>query len=204
MENLADLEPEYEGKLTGLAYTPVKFQTGNVKSHLDVDHLVEANERNREKADRFVCQICQYIVVDPKECSSCESVFCSDCIGQCVRNCCPKKCQGNDKAKWKQINRHLKNDLNELVFKCQDENCAKELAYRQALDHLNKCDHTLVACPQLCGLGILNKDLKFHFENQCSLTRENCKRCEGLIFKNRDNGPHDCVNTLKRQLHAQK
>ena len=81
------------------------------------------------------------------------------------------------KAKWNKMNRHLKNDLEELIFKCQNKECGEELSHGGALEHLKDCEHALRPCSQGCGYGILNKDMKFHIENQCSKTKATCLSC---------------------------
>ena len=98
-------------------------------THLDVDNVVQPIQKIRDRADNFVCQICHYIVLDPIECQSCDSVFCQTCIDQCQKDICPKKCDGDEEAIWGTMHRIMKAELNELEFKCVNEECGKVLEY---------------------------------------------------------------------------
>ena len=162
----------------------------------------------RERADFFVCPICAMVVLNPSECSGCQSLFCGDCIAPWreKNNSCPKKCQGNEAVEFRQVHRLVQQDLNDLKFKCFNEGCCDISAYKPAMEHKITCGgNGLVECPQGCGLGIKQEDIEFHIKNQCSETFEACKTCGEKIYSNREEGQtHDCIQTLKKLLEEER
>lgn len=79
-ETVATNEP-YKGNLEGLSYIPQPYVKPQLLSKkLDIANLVEEDKKRRERADFFTCPICAMVVLDPQECSSCQSMFCADCI----------------------------------------------------------------------------------------------------------------------------
>ena len=56
----------------------------------------------------FTCVICFKVLSDPKECSQCQTAFCSDCIEKWTRErrSCPIKCQ---EARYCDLHRFVKN-----------------------------------------------------------------------------------------------
>lgn len=91
----------------------------------------------------------------------------------------------------------MKSDLLTLNFRCKNNGCGQELSYNDALKHLKDCDRALRPC--VCGFGILNCDMKFHKDKQCSETKKDCLICETPIYLNRDE-KHDCISVLKNNL----
>lgn len=111
----------------------------------------------RERADFFVCPICAMVVLNPSECSSCQSMFCADCIAPWreKNNSCPKKCKGNDSVEFRAVHRLVSQDLNDLKFKCESEGCEVTNSYAAAMEHKVSCGgNGMVECPQKCGLGL--------------------------------------------------
>lgn len=95
-----------------------------------------------------MCQICTNIVLEPKECGECQSVFCVSCIDgwKYINNSCPKKCKGDNPAEWRKMHRVMKSDMHALKFKCKNPGCEKVLKYQDAITHINTCDKAMVAC----------------------------------------------------------
>jgi len=84
-EKLDPLDAEYP---SGLPYEPKEFkhQAGDYHStQLSFDQLVYENAKAKDKASFFICPICVNIVVDPRECSGCKSLFCLNCISTWIR-----------------------------------------------------------------------------------------------------------------------
>ena len=62
------------------------------------------------------------VIFDPIECTSCENLYCKECIELWKLNAdvCPKRCKN---FQTKKINRILKNQLLKLIFKCNYVGC---------------------------------------------------------------------------------
>jgi hypothetical protein len=45
-----------------------------------LERVVVGNEQEKELVNNFLCQVCQDVLRDPRECSKCRNVFCSTCI----------------------------------------------------------------------------------------------------------------------------
>ena len=67
----------------------------NRDNDLEIDESMIKNiqEYNLIK-DEIICEICYGILINPKICQSCESVFCEKCINNWKNknNSCPKRC----------------------------------------------------------------------------------------------------------------
>jgi hypothetical protein len=103
-------------------------------------------------------------VVEPLECSECQSIFCSDCIEiwNYTKDCCPKKCLNDQAVEWRKMHRIMKTDMVNLKFKCRNIGCEKVNPYKEAMDHIRDCDKAMKPCRYNCGLGILKSDMEFH------------------------------------------
>lgn len=129
------------------------------------------NEKHKEKVQFFQCPICQNVVKDPLECSGCSSLFCKLCIAPWMRENfnCPKKCKGDAHVKFREINRFVMNELQDLRLKCPHQACAEVNVYTEAIKHLGNCSQVMIRCTQGCGLGILGRDMEYHIKKQCRL-----------------------------------
>jgi hypothetical protein len=83
----------------------------------------------------FLCNLCQYVVTDPKQCSSknCQVLFCGKCVtskgGSWQCPICREKKSPED------LHRKLKDFLLYLKFMCPG--CSEALMYNQMLIHLS-------------------------------------------------------------------
>lgn len=108
---------------TGLTYTPKPYEAPEeTLLAIDFELLVEEDEAKREKSQFLICTICMKVVNHPVECSSCDTPFCALCIEPWAakNDSCPKKCRGNDAITFKQLNRYVAQELNEMKFKCMN------------------------------------------------------------------------------------
>ncbi len=71
--------------------------------------MIENDKNKKERANHFICAICAMIVRDSLECSSCSSLFCTDCINpwRSKNESCPKKCKGSDGVEFNKIHRFV-------------------------------------------------------------------------------------------------
>ena len=97
------------------------------------------------------------------------------------------------------MHRRMKQDLQEMKFKCSNESCESIDCYKEAINHITKCDRVIQPCRLGCGLGLLGKDMEFHCDTQCSEKKTVCETCEENIHVNRA-GAHDCMATMKKNL----
>lgn len=56
----------------------------NQELFIDDTTITNINEYNSIK-DEITCEICQGILVKPKQCISCESIFCENCINSWLK-----------------------------------------------------------------------------------------------------------------------
>ena len=129
----------------GLPYEPQSY-CGQPETHLDIQNLVEADKDKRERANFFLCAICAMIVREPRECGSCQSLFCQACIQPWMANneSCPKKCKGNEAVEFGNLHRYVKQDLLALKFKCGLPECEFVGPYEEAINHYKDCKHQFV------------------------------------------------------------
>jgi len=96
--------------------------------------------------EEITCEICYGIVIKPKMCESCETVFCEKCINNWKKkdNSCPKRCSN---FKIKDAHRIIKSLLDKLKIICSL--CHDEFNYETFLKHFPECnkDNSLVKCP---------------------------------------------------------
>ena len=108
----------------------------------------------------FICLICHEVVRNPKECSICESLYCSECLAQCLEqtsSLCPNRCE---KSEMTRPGRVIRSSLEDLLLRCKyaKNGCGK-------VDRLGRID--------------------LHESDECAF---NCdiKKCSSPICQNKD------------------
>ncbi len=88
----------------------------------------------------LTCSICKNILVEPKQCSKCQNLFCGKCIDEWLKSNkeCPSKCSGASIADCTIISKIL----NQLTFNCRN-GCGTVFKYEEAAKHYSE------ACPKL-------------------------------------------------------
>ena len=171
--------------------------TKEATSRLKPENIV-----NKPEEVFYICGICKLVVLDPKECSKCNVVYCEECIQKSRHQgvaSCPKKC---DDHKIVDLHRFVKNLLLNQVFKCDIENCEDEpLTYLKAIEHIKLCKFATTDCPHGCGAKVLNSDSITH-DNKCPKKIKVCEECEFSAFVNIESFEHDCFQELRKQLIA--
>lgn len=107
--------------------------------------------------DIVTCNLCLGILINPIECSSCESSFCKSCIEEWrnFNEICPYKCNKNE---VRESPRMLKELLEKLTFKCLFcDKIEKNASYRSFLIHINICEKLKVYCPSCDSYVFKNK-----------------------------------------------
>ena len=138
----------------------------NVSQDLFIDEsmIKNINEYNSIK-DEIICEICQGILLNPKQCESCESIFCEKCINNWLskNNSCPKRC---NKFVIKECPKLMKKILDKLIIECPS--CKNEFNYESFVyKHFDKCteETKMVKCPLCPDCQIKYKALK-EFNNK--------------------------------------
>ena len=140
--------------------------------------FVDAPVRLLEKAK---CPVCLEIVRKPVS-TSCNHLFCSDCIRR-RPNCptCHKKFTTTpDKGSVRA--------LKAFKVKCPNsvEGCKWQGDFGEAEEHLEKkCQHQKVECPNGCWEKVDRKSLQNHVRNACLHRTFGCQYChyEGMYYK---------------------
>jgi len=126
---------------------------------IDESMIKNINEYNSIK-DEITCEICQGILLNPKQCESCESIFCEKCINNWLskNNSCPKRC---NKFVIKECPKLMKKILEKLIIECPL--CKNEFNYESFVyKHFDKCaeEKKIVKCPLCPDCQIKYKALK--------------------------------------------
>ena len=103
----------------------------------DVQRFVDQNIDQE-----FICNISQDVLEDPLMISSCEHLYCSKCIRDCIKihGVCPQDRSKVSITKLVQSLRIVKNLLNKLKIRCNFEDCQRVLALGELNNHLDKCE----------------------------------------------------------------
>ena len=131
---------------------------------IDDSTIINIKEYNSIK-DEIICEICQGILVKPKQCDSCESIFCENCINKWLKknNSCPKRCP---KFTIKDCPRLMKKLLEKLVIECPI--CKKEFNYDFLVyKHYDECLNgtKFIKCPFCPDCQIEKKTLEEYQKN---------------------------------------
>ena len=113
---------------------------------IDESMIKNINDYNSIK-EEIICEICQGILVKPKQCGSCESIFCEKCINNWLlkNNSCPKRCE---KFEIKNCPKLMTKILDKLIINCPL--CKSEFNYDSFVyKHYEKCfeEKKMVKCP---------------------------------------------------------
>ena len=108
----------------------------------------------------FICLICHEVVRGPKECSICESLFCSDCLTNCLEQngyICPNRCE---KSEMQRPGRIIRTNLEDLLIRCK---------------------YTRNGCSKVDRLG----RIEIHETDECSFNID-IKKCCSLICNKKE------------------
>lgn len=113
------------------------------------DSMVTNDQEYNIIKDEITCEICTCIVINPRQCDVCETVFCDKCIKAWLKknNSCPKRCEN---FKIKEASKIIKKLLDKLNVSCFY--CKKQFHYEEYINkHFKECyeQNLLIKCP-LC------------------------------------------------------
>lgn len=119
---------------------------------------------NKELCEVFQCIGCDFIVVDPIMCGSCEKLICADCfeIMDALREANHKECPKCEGDEWDKINVQgivIQNTLQNLEFKCPEPHCRLIYKYRDRAEHHSLCEARGIS-QRMMELETKNRDLQ--------------------------------------------
>ena len=90
----------------------------NEKKQMNNKYEIQNKHLIYELKDEIICHICLNFVNNPKFCSKCEVLFCSDCIQKWLifNSTCPQKCKN---IIVKDISLIFKQILDKIIIKCK-------------------------------------------------------------------------------------
>ena len=82
------------------------------------------------------CPVCLGVVIEPKQCSECQKLTCSECVEKWLsdHNDCPAGC--GRKFESQRVHPLAERDLERLTFKCK--HCDDLFSYTDAESHIRK------------------------------------------------------------------
>ena len=118
----------------------------NFKKFIKYNKILIYNSENiitKKNTEDLICSICFNVLKNPISCSDKKNShsFCKECIDMFLKE--NSKCPICKLAFEYIINNNLKNELNNLSFKCQfkNEGCSEILFYLDYLNHIDNCKY---------------------------------------------------------------
>ena len=193
MEDIKEKENEIN---TSLNENDIDFKTFLKYNNIILSYNPE-NIIDKKNKEDLICYICYNILNNPISCSDKTNShsFCKECIDIFLKdnNKCPL-CKLKFEYK---INNNLKNELNNLSFKCpfKNEGCNEILFYSEYLNHIINCKYNNIQYEcnvnkydyktkkfKNCGYLGNKNEIGKHFK-LCGLTEYKCIFCQEKILK---------------------
>lgn len=156
----------------------------------------------------LLCCICRDVLEEPLL-APCEHTFCSSCIQTWLTHyhSCPEDRQNLWPSDLKPIFRYMKNDLDALKIRCDNEHegCKNQVTLGNLKHHLKEeCAYTKVACPNKgCEEKINRCELETHLII-CDFQTAKCTKGCGLQVNMNEITQHNCLSELKKLMEDQK
>jgi E3 ubiquitin-protein ligase NRDP1 len=156
----------------------------------------------------LLCSICRDVLEEPLL-APCEHTFCSACIHTWLThyNSCPEDRQRLWPSDLKPIFRYMKNDLDRLTIRCDNEleGCKEEVHLGELQHHLkDECAFSKVSCPNKgCEENVNRCELETHLII-CDYQTATCTKGCGLQVNMNEISQHNCVAELKKVMEEQK
>mgnify|MGYP001793854365 CR=1 FL=1 len=155
----------------------------------------------------LLCSICRDVLEDPLQ-ARCEHAFCSSCIYGWLTHY--KTCPEDRMALWpsdlKPIFRYMKNDLDKLRIKCDNEprGCKEVVSLDSLARHVKEeCGYIAIACPNFgCSEKMNRCELEAHLLT-CDFQSVTCTKGCGLKVCVSELEKHNCVAELRKTLEQQ-
>ncbi|CAD8205140.1 unnamed protein product [Paramecium octaurelia] len=144
----------------------------------------------------LMCAICKELVIDPRECGRCKTLFCSICINtQLEQNQTCQKCSQN--IQLNDPHPIIRNLISEIQIKCTNEGCSQQMQISKLDSHLKQCEQEKTKCPHSgCDFKDTLQQMKIH-QYTCGYRTKTCQKCK-LIHKM--NEGHDCLDVVLKKV----
>ena len=148
----------------------------------------------------LLCAICQCVLSNPTESSTCRHVFCHECILSWLNSgarTCPTCRSVMSSSELRRALPALCNVIGRLMMRCVNHaaGCSTRLTVEQLKPHLrNDCQSVTERCE--CGAELLRRDLAAH-KDVCVYCVLPCNKCD-LMVTARDRPTHNCLASLQQ------
>ncbi|CAD8155545.1 unnamed protein product [Paramecium pentaurelia] len=133
----------------------------------------------------LLCLICQEFVIDPQECQSCQTLFCTFCINQWLQNqqTCPNMCKQIILSK---PHRMFQNAIQQILVKCENHGCEQQMKLEDFENHRKNCKNKLNFSKELSN-----------FLGKGQISKIYCDKCntQFIIFEH-----HECIKSLNHKI----
>lgn len=152
----------------------------------------------------LLCSICRDVLEEPLQ-APCEHAFCTSCIQAWLThyNSCPEDRLTLWPSDLKPIFRYMKNDLDALKIRCDNETRGcKALVRLDALKtHLKEeCGYVKTSCSnEGCQEELNKRDLESHLKT-CKFQTAECSKGCGLKVNKNEESEHNCIAELRKAL----
>jgi hypothetical protein len=132
------------------------------------DHFIDSTSIINQEyfhtvKELLTCAICTSIIIDPKQCQTCENSFCNKCINKWLHKSksCPYKCTN---LTLKECPRAIRNLLDKLILTCPYGcDISTQYTYELLLKHFKTCKKNQSQCPT-CGSKVSECDIKENYD----------------------------------------
>ncbi|CAG5111976.1 Oidioi.mRNA.OKI2018_I69.chr2.g6241.t1.cds [Oikopleura dioica] len=129
--------------------------------------------KTQNDLDHFKCGICFEIFKDPLELCCCNKNICSMCINDWLKNktrndkVCPF-CRGSQHPRRTKKNKVFCEILESTNLVCKNDWCRALIPYGNYKNHVDGCNSALSKLCDFCGIGVLQRKMKKHQEEECA------------------------------------
>ena len=163
-------------------------ENNDINLHIEESMVKNIQEYNNIK-EEITCEICYGIVVKPKICETCETLFCENCINNWKKknNTCPKRCSNFIIKDAPKVIKKLLDKLKILCTFCKNDFNYDTYLYK----HFPECykKNRLVKCPfcpnckiKFCLIEEYQKILKENeqLKNKIKMYEENNQKIQNI------------------------
>lgn len=99
--------------------------------------LVVISDENNKLVQNYKCKFCDKLVVDARDCSICQELYCNDCSGKVKEEC--KTCKNG--RTLKPLSKREREILKDFQIRCifKDLGCKEVIGYGEFIEHIYSC-----------------------------------------------------------------
>jgi hypothetical protein len=187
LNRLSKVNTHIQPNLSKAQYVPCNLDETNLQ--LDVSLVTK---EYMDLAEELKCPICLNLVLKPKECKSCSTVFCGNCIDEWCKKksnnlfssrsspACPMKCAVYVESP---INKRFLNIINKIKVMCPNTTlgCNEILPYEETMKHVRSCNYIEYKCVG-CSFSAKKSAVELHVKTCADLT-EPCQLCKTEVLR---------------------